>query len=195
MGAPDVSPLGVFFQGSHPADPMNFVVDVNDTQVDTDERWVMSTVPVAPVNAGNALNLNGSNPPGAAAFESISVIETGTYVSNDPLNDFSRNQSIAITVFDTFVFPPPFAMFDIVFNPNGTWVATANIDLLAATGGAGVQTMQIDLINILALTQSGLSANASITKSSSRIYVPEPSTVIFSMFALPMLLVRRRRGQ
>ncbi|MCB9853016.1 MAG: PEP-CTERM sorting domain-containing protein [Phycisphaerales bacterium] len=194
MGSPDVSPLGLFFQGSHASDPMDFVVDVNDTQVDTDERWVMSTVPAAPVAAGNALNLNGSNPPGAAPFDSIRVVETGTYVSNNPLADFSRNQSIAITIFDPFTFTFPFAMLDLAFYPNGTWVATAEIDLLAPTFGAGVKTMQVDLINILALTQSGISANASITKTSSYIYVPEPSTVILSLVALPMIFVRRRRS-
>lgn len=191
MGSPLVTTNGVFFNNSYPADPMDFVVNAANPQKIADERWVMSTAPKAPVSAGQALNVDGSDPAGAPPIPFVRVFEMGTYESDDPIADFDLAPSIFITVFDPFAFIPSTPL-SVTFYPDGTWLAKAEIDLVAATFGAGVTTMQIDLINDLRL-RVGAASTASITKTSSLIIIPEPMTIGLVMLASPVVLLRRRR--
>lgn len=191
MGSPTVTTSGISFLSEFADDPMNFIVDSNNQQIATDERWVMSTVAKAPVNAGQALHIDGSDPLGAPALGFVEVFETGTYVSDDPENDFVRNQTVFVTIMDPFAFVPTTPL-DITFHPNGTWSAHAYVDLLAATGGSGASTIQVDLTNILAISSTAPST-ATIRKTSSVIMFPEPGTAVLALFAVPVLLRRRNR--
>ncbi len=191
MGSPIVTTDGVFFNSSHAADPMNFVVDSNNPQKQADERWVISTVAKPPINAGGAVGVDGSLPLGAPNLEFVRVVETGTYVSDNPLADFTRNQSVFVTIFDPFGFAPTQGL-DITFNPDGTWIAVTEVDLLAATFGQGAKTIQIDLTNILNIATTAPST-ASITKTSSLIIIPEPASAMFAIVCASFVVCRRRR--
>ncbi len=189
MGSPVVTEDGVFFNSAYAMDPMNFTVDAANPQRSTDERWVMSTVPSG---AGGAIGLQGSNPPGAPRFESITFIETGTYVSDNPAADFGgSNQSAFLFVYAPIPTVVPFTPLNVTFNQDGTWIATAVIDLLALPGGLGADTMEIHLINTL--TVSPTAPNSSMTKLTASVIIPEPASLLLILGAAPTLLIRRRR--
>lgn len=196
MGSPVVTEAGVFFSDANADDPMHFVVDSVTTEIETDDRWVLSTAANPTFPFGNT-GLDGADDPLAPNFEFVSVVEHGTYVSADPSTDFGRNQNVFVTIWDTVTFVPNVPL-SITFTDDGSgtggsWVAEAYVDLLPFTGGAGAETIQIDLTNILRVTQAAPST-ASITKTSADIYIPEPATAMGLILCVsPLLMIRRSR--
>jgi hypothetical protein len=86
----------------------------------------------------------------------------------------------------------------IVFNPNGTWSASRTL----VAGGASPPFSNVDwrrfLITVTNTIQvSGAApAGSTISKTGMRIYVPEPSTILFLIAGFGPLVMRRssRRG-
>jgi len=193
FGNPTVSTAGFFFDNTN-----NFTATVG-TQP--------STTDFARVTVDTALAV----PPTAPLIHEIQVVEFGTWSSpNAPAPNYLTHPDFTVQA-DFQVFrnsPTPQGTTGalgygsgtgfIVFNSDGTWSASRTL----TSGGASPPFSNVDwrrfLITVTNTIQVSGSAPAgsTISKTGMRIYVPEPSTILFLFAGFGPLVLRRssRRG-
>jgi len=192
MGSPTVNENGFFFLSP------NITVDANDTEVNSVNEWGVS---ISGTNVGNISIPNDNVAPNADLITDIIVRESGTYVSNDPLADFSVLATLVVT--QVAPNPPlPFLPFDSVsaftadvnFNPDGTWDVqfVFEADKSSILSPTGFDTFRLDLTNQLQLLPSGIANGSSITKLRSDVIIPEPASAAMLLLGSTLVLIRRR---
>jgi hypothetical protein len=201
MGSPSVNQNGVSFINEF--GDMNYTVDSGTPSLNSHVEWGVSTVGAVVFGA----NVPASNPGGAAPITTITVRESGTFVSSSPSTDFSVTQSIGIQFFDPIpAFPHsltgylanlPQPTYNLI---DGTWEAELVIDITSlplGDGGSlfapnGAKTMAFDLVNLVSLSP-GAPVGASFTKTRAEVFLPEPGTVCLLGLGIMVVGIRRRQ--
>lgn len=191
MGSPTVTPDGFFFLNT------NYDVDSNRSSINSVEKWVVAN------KTGTFAGATINNPPTSAnppTTTEIIVRESGTYVSNDPLNDFNILVSVSIVQEAplpqfgfAFALKSAFTQ-DVNFHPDGTWDLQLTINVANEFGftPTGMEAFRIDLSNGFNLVNPNDTA-VSITKERADIIVPEPASLMVFGFVVGVAAIRRGR--
>ena len=132
-----------------------------------------------------------------AAFTELHIVEKGTWTGSIS----AVNQSAASVEIFQFL-AAPFVLntinVPITFNMDGTWEARLDINDTTTFGGgdAGIfgtlSNFSLSIINTLAANPA--SGDASITKTSVTVDLPEPVSVgLLALGAIPIVMQRRRK--